>query len=92
MYLQVARKTLDIVDFFRIMMTCTAMPDNLSLTPSGFSQLNKQNQAAIVSLIQDVVLKFQKDGSSGRVELRFASGGCITEISPTPTIKVSGAQ
>lgn len=64
------------------------MTDNFAITPEGFSELHRQNQAYVVLLIRDVILEFQKRGYSGKAELNFASGGIINEVKPTPTLRL----
>lgn len=60
--------------------------------PRGFSQLHRQNQLAIIQLINEVLLDFQEKGWHGGVELEIAAGSVITQIKPKPTLKVQIAE
>lgn len=60
--------------------------------PRGFSQLHRQNQLAIIQLINDVLLEFQEKRLTGGVELEIASGSVITQIKPKPTLRVQIAE
>ena len=60
--------------------------------PRGFSQLHRQNQLAIIQLINDVILDFQEKKWTGGVELEIAAGSVITQIKPKPTLKVQIAE
>lgn len=60
--------------------------------PRGFSQLHRQNQLAIIQLINEVLLEFQEKKITGGVELEIASGGVITQIKPRPTLRVQIAE
>lgn len=60
--------------------------------PRGFSQLHRQNQLAIIQLINDVILDFQEKQWTGGVELEIAAGSVITQIKPKPTLRVQIAE
>lgn len=64
----------------------------LAEKPRGFSQLHRQNQLAIIQLINEVLLEFQEKKWTGGVELEIASGSVITQIKPKPTLKVQIAE
>jgi len=63
-----------------------------NIEPEGFSQLNRQNQAAIVVLIKDVLLDWQKKGWHGEVKLQLAPGSIITQVDPKPALRVTIAK
>lgn len=64
----------------------------LAQRPRGFSQLHRQNQMAVIQLINDVLLEFQEKKWTGGVELEIAAGSVVTQIKPRMTLKVQAVE